>query len=88
VSPAGVELGFPVPAGTFTRIAMADDTVCGIRDSGDLACAGMEGQVPEPPSGPYTDIDGGDRVLCAIHVDGSVRCFSTYGPEIAVPEGW
>ena len=85
----GVEL-FEVPAGTFTRIAMADDTVCCIRDTGELACAGVEGQSPEPPEGAFTDIDAGDRVICAIHVDGSVRCLSSYegSASYEVPEGW
>jgi hypothetical protein len=88
-TPWGGELGFDVPTGTFTRVAMADDTVCGIRDTGAIACAGLEGQSPEPPQGTFTDIDGGDRTFCAIHIDGSVRCFSTLtGNELGAPEGW
>jgi hypothetical protein len=88
-TPWAGELGFDVPTGSFTRIAMADETVCGIRDTGAIACAGLEGQSPEPPEGTFTDIDGGDRVFCAIHIDGSVRCFSTHdGSDLGAPEGW
>jgi hypothetical protein len=81
------ELGFELPAGRFTALTMTDETVCALRENGEIACSrGLE--TPDPPPGSYTHIDGADRTFCAIHLDGSVHCFGSPGGRHETPDGW
>jgi len=73
----------------FVRIAQwkARD-VCGILQSGELACYGASAL--QPPSGRFTTLAGSNSLtFCALRVDGEAVCWPDYpsSPQVAPPPG-
>jgi len=73
--------------GSFTKLAMDDDNVCGITTEGPIRCGVTYSDSTTDWAGGFTAISGGDHTICAIGVDGAVSCWLS-GSPMTVPEGW
>lgn len=66
------------PAGTFSDVAVVEDTSCGVKTDGSLSCWGGDGLgllTDKPGSGTYTKIEGSSGVMCAVTTTGGVVCW-------------
>lgn len=65
------------PEGTFVRIDGDEDSICGTRDDGSLACWGdIVGDELEQTEGSFTDVELGPHGGVAVTTDGQVRAWS------------
>jgi alpha-tubulin suppressor-like RCC1 family protein len=65
------------PAGVFTKVSAGDMHSCAIRDTGELACWGWNGQgmATPPVMGRFVDVSTGLNHSCAVREDDVILCF-------------
>lgn len=72
--------------GVFVDLAVSQESSCGVRDSGELACWGDRWGVV--PKGRFTKLSLSGGHGCALAVDGSVQCWGTNDMgQLDAPEG-
>ena len=82
----------------FRSISVGDNHVCGLRQSGAIACWGTDGSgKTAAPEGIFVAVAAGGEFTCALRDDGSPHCWgntagwqtgASHGPFVAITAGW
>lgn len=69
-------LGVDPPQGRFREVSVSEAHACAIRDSGTLACWGLNGDgQATPPAGVFISVASGRQHTCARNLDDVVACW-------------
>ena len=72
--------------GIFTPIDLGEDSGCGLRGDGSIACWGNDGSgKATPPSGSFRQISVSGLHGCALRIDGTVACWGGNASGSTVP---
>lgn len=78
------------PSGTWVDGAAGDGFLCGMRDSGQIQCWGVDnlGQVSQAPTGSFDSISATRQRGCATRDDGTYACWGSYldGASLSLTE--